>query len=112
MSKRLSKVSEAIRQELGDILIKNLKDPNLKLVSISRVDVSPDLKNAIVYFTTIIVAPEKVAESLTKAKGALKSELVKRVRLKYTPDLQFFEDKGIEHSLIISRILKELEEKE
>jgi len=112
MSKRLSKVSEAIRDELGDIIIKDLKDPNLKLVSISRVEVSADLKHANVYFTSIKVEPEKVAESLTKAKGAIKSELVKRVRLRYTPDMQFFEDKGIEHALKISRILKELEEKE
>lgn len=109
MSKRLQRVAESIRHELGEILLKDIKDPNLKLVSISRVDISPDLRHANVYFTTLKVPAEKVKESLHKAKGMLKSELVKRIRLKYTPDLLFYEDKGIEYSLKIDKILKALE---
>lgn len=112
MSKRLQKVSQAIQHELGDIILKVLKDPKLSLVSISRVEVSADLKNANVYFTSLAVPAEKVKERLRKAKGVLKSELVKRVRLKFTPDLNFIEDKGIEHALKISKMLKELSEKE
>lgn len=112
MSKRLQKISQAIQQELGDIIIKVLKDPALSLVSITRVDISPDIKHANVFFTSVKASPDKVKERLGKAKGVLKSELVKRIRLKYTPDLNFIEDKGIEHSLKISRMLRDLEEKE
>ncbi len=110
MSKRLEKVAEAIQHELGDIIIKEATDPNLKLVSVSRVDVSPDLRHAHIFITSIKVPMEKVLKSLQKAKGMLKLELVKRIRLKYTPDLIFFEDKGLEHSLKIEKILKELHE--
>jgi ribosome-binding factor A len=112
MSKRLKKVSEGIKHELGDILLKETKDPNLSLVSISRVEVSPDLKHADVFFTSIKVEPQRVKKSLQKAEGMLKLELTKRIRLKYTPQLRFFEDKGAEYSLEISEILKKLGEKE
>lgn len=112
MSKRLEKVSQAIQHELGDIIIKDIQDPNLKLVSITKVEVSADLRNANVFFTTLKTPADKVKESLQKAKGVLKLELVKKVRLKYTPDLHFYEDKGIEHTLKISKILKELEKDE
>ncbi len=108
MSKRTKKVSEAIKHELGEIILKKLTDENFKFVSITRVEVSADLKIANIYFTTLKKSPEKVKNSLEKARGLLKAELVKKIRLKYTPDLNFYEDKGIEHSLKISKILSDL----
>ncbi len=108
MSKRTKKVSEAIKHDLGEIILKQLSDENLKFVSITRVAVSADLKIANIYFSTLRKSPEKVKNSLEKARGLLKAELVKKIRLKYTPDLIFYEDKGIEHSLKISKILNDL----
>ena len=112
MSKRTEKVAQAIQHALGDILIKDIKDPKLNLVSISKVEVTPDLKIADVYFTSLRTPTDTVKQSLIKAEGALKSRLVKKVRLKYTPDLRFFEDKSTEYTLKISKILEDLDQEE
>lgn len=109
MSKRLKRVSQQLQQELGDILIKEATDPNLRFVSITRVDVSADIQHAHVFITTFNNKTDKALKSLQKAKGMLKSELVKRVSFKYTPDLVFFEDKGIEHSMKINKMLFEMD---
>ncbi|HDZ86713.1 hypothetical protein LCGC14_1029560 [marine sediment metagenome] len=112
MSKRTEKVAQAIQHALGDILIKDIKDPKLNLVSISKVEVTPDLKIADVYFTSLRTPADTVKQRLVKAEGALKSRLVKKVRLKYTPNLRFFEDKSTEYTLEISKILQDLDKEE
>ena len=109
MSKRTEKVAQAIQQALGEIIIKDIKDPDLNLVTITKVEVAPDLKIANVHFSSIKVSPNKVEQVLNKAKGILKAKLAKKVRLRYTPDLRFFEDKSTEYTLKISKILKDLE---
>lgn len=77
---------------LGDILINEVHNPELKFISITRVDVSPDLKQARVFFSSPQRLVTNPSVQLTKAKGFLKRVLAKKMVLKYVPELIFEED--------------------
>jgi ribosome-binding factor A len=114
MSLRTERVAEAIREELMDILLKDLKDPRVGFTSVTHVDVSQDLKHARIYLSVLgdETAQEDCLAALTKAKGRIKNELTKRIRLRCVPELVFDIDKSVEHSLRISEILKDIEAEE
>ncbi len=111
MSLRTERVAEAIREEMMNILQKDLKDPRIGIASVTHVEVSPDLKHARVSLSVLgdKEAQEACRTVLTKASGRIKKELARRIRLRCTPELVFTIDKSVEHSLRISEILKEIE---
>ena len=90
-SSRPKRVAEAIKNELSVLLIQKVRDPLLQQVSISQVEMSPDLKRAKVYY----VVPQgvhagKAGKGLERARGFFRSQLAGRLNLRYTPDLVFF----------------------
>lgn len=94
---RRERVGEELKRELGILIATRVKDPRVSLVAITDVDVSPDLKHAKVYVGNFdLNAPEtrvaEVMEGLRAARGFLKRELGKRLRLRTMPDLRFVED--------------------
>ena len=108
MSHRLERIDSLLRQELSDILHREVKDPRLSgMISITRVDIAPDLKYAQVFVSSICGQEEKTAilESLTRAAGFLRGELFKNLRLRYTPNLDFHWDDSIEHGAHILELL-------
>ena len=108
MSHRLERLNSLLRQELSDLLRREVKDPRLSgMISITEVNIAPDLKYAQVFVSSICGQEEKAAilESLTRAAGFLRSELSKNLRLRYTPDLDFRWDDSIEHGAHILELL-------
>jgi ribosome-binding factor A len=99
--------------EIADI-VAGLKDPRLGFVTITGVETSPDLRSATVYYSVLGSQEEheSCAEGLGAATGHIRGEMGHRVRLKYTPALQFVPDKGIEEGVKISRLLREIAEEE
>ena len=96
---RVKRVADLIKRELAHILRKEINDPRLKLVSLTLVNISPDLKNARVYYT--IPDKEAVAEVdnvLNKASGFIRSELASRSELRYVPKMLFIHDKKLSHA--------------
>jgi ribosome-binding factor A len=94
---RRERVSEELKRELGILITTQVKDPRVKLASITEVDVSPDLKHAKVYVGAFDpAAPAQPADTvlagLRAARGFLKRELGKRLRLRIMPELHFIED--------------------
>lgn len=109
---RTAKVAEAIKEEVS-IIISKLKDPRIKMVTITGVDVSPDLRNATIFISVIDFSKkESTLNVLKKAKGYIKAELGKKLRMKYMPDLDFKWDESIEQGLKISKILNQMHEEE
>ncbi|MDW7771535.1 MAG: 30S ribosome-binding factor RbfA [Desulfobulbaceae bacterium] len=108
-SSRPKRVAEAIKNELSILLLQKVRDPRLQDVSISRVEITPDLKHAKVY---IIVAGDKewsgVRKGLEKAKGFFRSQLAARMNLRYTPELAFFHDKHFEETKRLDEIFREI----
>ena len=96
MSQRLSRVAELILRELGAILARDF-DFEGTLVSIRSVDITPDLRHAHVFISTLGSQGNEnwILEKLQSARGALQQKLSKRVILKFTPQLHFKHDDSI-----------------
>jgi ribosome-binding factor A len=96
---RIERVNSLIRQEISDLLQRQVKDPRLgDFIAVTEVVTSPDLKFAKVFVSRIGNEEEKqeVLSVLTSASGFFRRELAKRLKLRYTPELSFQWDDSIE----------------
>lgn len=110
-SSRPKRVAEAIKNELSLLLLQKVRDPRLRDVSISQVEITPDLKRAKVYF----IVPSggnigKAIKGLEKAKGFLRSQLAARMNLRYTPELVFYHDKHNEETVRLDELFRQIAE--
>jgi ribosome-binding factor A len=112
MSRRTDRVSDLVRAELSDLLLKSVRDPRVRLASVTGVDVSPDLKRATVRISVLGEEEQRLAtiDALRHARGFLRTELSRRLRTRVTPELVFELDRGAEHSQKISDLLESLHE--
>jgi ribosome-binding factor A len=110
--KRSEKVADLIQKEVSQMLVKTLKDPRIGFVTITRVTVSEDCRSARVYFSVAgsLKEREKSAEGLNSAKGYVRKELGRRVRLKHTPEIIFQFDPSIEYAIHIGEVIDHLKE--
>jgi ribosome-binding factor A len=109
-SRRQQQVADAIHKEVSVLIQRELKDPRLGFITVTRAEVSPDLHHARV-FVSIMGTPEEQAASLKaleSAAGFLRHELGTRLTMRYIPALQFRADISIAHSDRIARLLTEL----
>ena len=108
--KRSTRVADAIRIELALLLLHKVRDPKINSVTISRVEVSDDLKYAKVYYTVFGEGKEiKEADAgLQRARGFMRSHLAKTLNMRYTPELQFRYDRTAEKVKEIEKIFQEI----
>tara|TARA_Y100000816_G_scaffold217700_1_gene162807 strand:- start:37 stop:345 length:309 start_codon:yes stop_codon:yes gene_type:complete len=92
--KRSQRVSDLIRKEVASIFLFDLRDPRLKNLTISKVEMSDDLSNATIYYFSNFLESEgdELQKVLTKSKGFIKSLLGKRLSLKKIPKIYFKEE--------------------
>ena len=104
------RVSELIHIHLSNLLERKVKDPRLDMVTITDVEVSPDVSSAKVYFSAVggDQTREEAREGLESAAGWLRRELGRELRLRRTPELIFRYDRSLERGERISNILDEL----
>jgi ribosome-binding factor A len=120
---RLARVNEVVREVLADEL-ERLADPQLGLLTITGVEVTPDLRQATVYYSALIPAageaehqarelhlppPATPAEALSVARPHLQAAIARQVRMKYTPTLAFREDPAIRTGERVDEILRQLQ---
>ena len=110
MQNRMERVNEEFKRELGKIIDQDIKNPNITgLISVTKVKTSSDLKSARVYISILGSKSRKnTLEGLKSASGYIRSELAKRVNLRYTPELIFELDETLEYGQRIDSILKEI----
>lgn len=106
---RSKRVAESIKRELAQI-IKESSDPRFFHITITGAEVTRDLKYAKIFYTTM-KHPE-AGDALLKAVGYIKSQLAKRLEIRYLPELQFEEDKSYEYGRHIDEILNSIKDKE
>ncbi|MEC4673410.1 MAG: 30S ribosome-binding factor RbfA [Nitrospirota bacterium] len=108
--KRAERVADQIRMEVADIIARKSKDPRLNLVTVTNVEVSNDLRNARVYVTTLQSENpiDEVLAGLDHALGFIRSELGRRLELRYTPELMFKSDASGPQAERIWKLLDEL----
>jgi ribosome-binding factor A len=109
--KRVARLNEQLKRELTILLQFEVKDPRVVGVTITDVEVSPDLYHAKVYFSMSAGSDEeerKVGhEGLRAAAGFLRSELGRRLHIRRAPELHFSFDNTLEHAMHIERLLQE-----
>ncbi len=114
-SNRIGRINEEIQRELA-AQIRSLKDPRVSgtgMVSVTRVNTTPDLRYAQVFISVLDKAQEKdVLKGLKSAAGFLRRELGAALRLRYTPELQFVADDSIEHGAHILELLRDVERRD
>ncbi len=108
------RVGEEIKREISVILAKEVKDPRLGMLSITDVNVSRDLSFAKVYFSTLgdEQARKTTLEGLNRAKGFIRSELAKRIRVRHIPEITFHFDPSLAEGARINALIKTLNEPE
>ncbi len=114
MSQRTQRIGDLIRAELAELLRREMNDPRVALASVTRVEVSADLKHADVRVSVLgeEQGREEAVRALVHARGFLRRELAGRLSLRVTPELHFSLDRGAEHSQRISDLLDHVLEDE
>lgn len=113
MSRRPERLAEVIKEEVSLMLQGELKDPRIGFATITGVEVSADLRHAKIYVSVYGSSEEQKAtmEALHSAKGYVKSELGRRLRLRYAPEIVFKLDPSIERGARIMELLQEVKER-
>ena len=113
-SKRLERVNQLIKEEISSVLQRQIKDPRLGFVTVTRVELANDLGYAKVHVG--VLGSEKDREkslvALRSAAGFIRRELGRRLRVHHTPEIDFRYDKGLDATDRVARLLQEDAERE
>ena len=114
MSLRREKLQELFKEEASAILQRRLRDPRMGFVSVTEVELSADLRHAKIFVSVLgdEEAKRGTMEALDRAAGFVRSELGRRVALRYTPEVLFRLDESIERGTRVVALLREVTQKE
>jgi ribosome-binding factor A len=107
---RQDKVAEAIKREASIIIHDELKDPRLGFVTITRVELTPDLSYAKIFFSVLGEEEDykRTKEALDSALRFIRRLIAQRINLRFAPEIIFKEDKSNEYSIKIQKLLDEI----
>ncbi len=114
---RVKRIESMMKDELSLIINRQMKDPRIPSISVTKVELTRDAKQATIYISILSLAqtqgdPELMAsclEGLEKGKGFLRKQISTIMQLRYMPDMIFREDKGLENTLRVHELLKQIE---
>ena len=110
MTRRTQQMGEFLREEVVDIIRSEIDDPRLGFWTVTRVEVLPDLRSARIYVSVLGTDGER-KETITALRGAagfIRGHLKPRMRTRIIPDLDFRDDRSMEHAEEIDRTLRAL----
>ena len=112
--KRSERVSDLIKAEISDILLKEIRDPQIGLLTVTAVELTDDLRSAKVFFVQLGEDSHSQAleARLQKAAGFFKRELGRRLQLRYIPDLAFIYDQSFKYGSRIDRLLAQVKQED
>jgi ribosome-binding factor A len=108
--KRAARVADLIKMEIADLLLKQVRDPRIGMVTITGVKVTDDLRTARIFFVEMgkDTCSAEVLTGLGKAKGFLRRELSRRLQLRHVPELLFTYDPSFDYGSRIDSLLMEI----
>ncbi len=106
--KRSERVSDQMKQEIADILMRKIKDPRIGFVTVIDVDIADDLKNAKVFVSVYGGDKEESLKGLKSATPFIRSELGRRMRMRVIPELLFKYDSTVEQGAHIMELLRDI----
>ena len=106
---RLRRVADQIQRELSDIVRTELKDPRVGMITLTGVEVSPDLAHAKVFFTSLAGENDRDAtlSGLKRAAGFVRSMLGARLEIRSVPELHFVYDASVESGIRLTRLIED-----
>jgi ribosome-binding factor A len=106
-SRRLLKAAEAVREVVSMAILTQVRDPRVKDVTVTRVEMAPDMRSATVHVSVMgSPADEQLAlRGLARSAGFLQAQIAEKIETRYTPRLRFEIDHGVKHSIEIARVL-------
>jgi ribosome-binding factor A len=109
-SPRIARLRELFKEETSAILQRNMRDPRIGFVSVTDVELSPDLRHARIFVSIYgdAEAKARTMEGLRSAEGFVRTELAHRIRLRYTPEVSFRIDESIEQGDRVNRLLRQV----
>ena len=110
--KRSDRVAALIKQEISQIILRELHDTESGFITITNVKVSDDIRHAKIFFSVLgdVGKKEKVIETLNKAKGHIRSELGQRIKIRFVPTIDFFYDDSAEYAEHIEVLLNKIKQ--
>lgn len=109
MAYRKEKVESLIKEEISLIFLHKLNDQSLGFVTVTNVKVSPDMKLAKIYISIFDKAKRKAAlERVNDAKGMIRAELAHKIKMRFTPDLNFYLDDTADYAEKIEELIKQI----
>ena len=111
---RIEKIQEFIKQEISKLILSELKDPRIGFATVTRVELTADLRHAKVYVSLMGSDEQKAGswEGLRSSLGYMRSEVGKRIRLKFTPELSLHIDETLDYSSRIQELLLKIKQEE
>ena len=103
---RPQRLGDLIQREVSDLIRLEVRDPRVGMITITSVDVSPDMSHAKIFFT--VLEKEELRETLEglgRSAGFLRSQLAKRIKMYTTPELRFAYDESVERGDQVSRLI-------
>jgi len=110
VSRRTERLAEEIREEVALLIAGELKDPRIGFVTVTRVEVTPDLRTARIYVGVLGTEKQRTTSlaGLRQGAGFLRRALGRTLRLRHTPELVFQYDEGLEASDRVAKLLAEI----
>lgn len=109
--RRTERVADLVKQEVSQIIQQEMKDPRIGFVTVTSVEVSVDLRHARVYCSVLGSQADQKAslEGLERAKGFIRSQLGRRIKLRHIPELLFRYDESFDYAQRISNVMRSIE---
>jgi ribosome-binding factor A len=107
--RRAERVGEAVREVIADMLLRDIKDPRVGMITLTVVELTDDLKHGKVYFSCVgdEAARQRSLDGLRSAAGFIRSQVTRRLKLRHAPDFTFIFDPTLEVASRLSSLLKE-----
>lgn len=110
---KIERLNHAMQEEISKILMTEVKDENIKFVTITGCDISSDLSYCKVYFTTLDEAKkDETLTTLNKAASFIRGEVSQRIEMRHTPELKFLYDDSIAYGQHMEQVINQINRKE
>ena len=108
MSVKIERLNHQFQEVISEILYKEVKNPDLKFVTITGCEITNDLSFCKVYFTVLNKDEKEILKELNNAASFIRGEISKKIEIRHTPELKFVFDTSIEYGEKIERIINEI----
>ena len=108
MSVKIERLNDQFQEVISEIIFKEVKDPDLKLITITGCSITSDLSFCKVYYTSLSDNKDEIKKSLKSASSFIRGEISKRIEIRHTPELKFIYDESIAYGQKIDKIIEKI----